>query len=518
MAKITRRKFLVGLGIAAGAICAGGGIVLWNFMNRRNVPGPGAPGAVVEVQEGQLQGTVNDGIYRFLGVPYAQADERFIPAREADHWEGVRDASDYGPISPQGSMMGFSAGAGANETSNSCQNLNIWTPGTDDGGLRPVMVWLHGGGFTTGSGNDSMYDGEALAKAGDAVVVTVNHRLNIFGFLDLAAYREKYAQSANVGIIDIEMALRWIKRNAEVFGGDPERITIFGQSGGGSKVLSMLTAPSAAGLFDRAICESGTTETMGPVFATEESAARVGELVLENLGIAPEDVDRVQDASESDLQSAGDKALAQAAQEFQIPAPFASMGYQMEWGPVVDGIYLPTNPVTADGFADASPDVPLLIGSNLNEWTNLMGSGGKTQVPEGQEDAANEAAAEAYPGKNVKAEDVDMLIRLPTLRVMSHRADQGNSQVFSYIYAYDGSNHGAEIPAAFARDTEDGKDRIWKAWTSFARDGVPEADGLPGWEPYTRESGAAMILDSDSYIAYHHDRQLIDILAPDYQF
>lgn len=162
---------------------------------------------IVQTTAGRVQGTDEDGIYRYLGVPYAQADERFVPAGEAEPWDDVLVADSYGPMSPQGSISGVGGGSNQAGTDNNAQNLNIWTPGINDEEKRPVMVWLHGGGFSTGSANEAGYDGEALSRSGDVVVVSVNHRLNVFGFLDLSAYGEKYADSANVGMTDIVSAL-----------------------------------------------------------------------------------------------------------------------------------------------------------------------------------------------------------------------------------------------------------------------------------------------------------------------
>ena len=241
---------------------------------------------VVRTTAGLVRGTDTNGILRYLGVPYAQAKERFVPAVAADSWEGVREADSYGPISPQGAIPGLGGGDGQEGTDNNCQNLNLWTPGIRDGKKRPVMVWLHGGGFSSGSGNEAGYDGEALSRSGDVVVVAVNHRLNVFGHLDLSAYGEKYQDSANVGITDIVAALQWVQENIEAFGGDPENVTVFGQSGGGAKVLTLMTAPSAKGLFHKGIVQSGATETMGVRFNTQASSTRLAENLLSILEIS----------------------------------------------------------------------------------------------------------------------------------------------------------------------------------------------------------------------------------------
>lgn len=179
-------------------------------------------------------------------------------------------ADAYGPMSPQGGISGLGEAASQDGTDNNSQNLNIWTPGIRDGEKRPVMVWLHGGGFSTGSANEQGYDGENLSRSGDVVVVSVNHRLNVFGYLDLSAYGEKYKDSANIGMRDIVDSLEWIQDNIENFGGDPDNVTVFGQSGGGAKVLALMSSPEAKGLFHKGIVQSGATETMGVVFNSQK--------------------------------------------------------------------------------------------------------------------------------------------------------------------------------------------------------------------------------------------------------
>lgn len=286
---------------------------------------------LVVTTAGKVQGTLNDGVYTYLGVPYAHATERFVPAQAVEPWEGVFQADTYGNISPQGAMFGM-PGQAQPGTDNNCQNLNIWTPGVGDDGARPVMVWLHGGGFSNGSGNDQGYQGGNLSRSGDVVVVTVNHRLNLFGHLDLSAYGEKYERSANVGITDIVAALEWIQDNIAAFGGDPDNVTVFGQSGGGAKVLALMTSPYAQGLFHKGIVQSGATETVGVNFTSQEASTRPTENFLSILNISEDNIETLQTISEDELQSAGTQALQMTADEFQIPAALGE-GYSMEWEP-----------------------------------------------------------------------------------------------------------------------------------------------------------------------------------------
>ena len=364
-----------------------------------------------------------------------------------------------------------------------------------------------------GSANDELYDGKNLSRGGDVVVVGVNHRLNLFGHLDLSAYGEKYKDSANVGLSDIVAALQWIQENIEQFGGDPDNVTVFGQSGGGAKVLALMTTPYAQGLFHKGIVQSGATETMGVTFTSKEASAKLTERILSNLGITADNIEEIQTVSANSLMDASVQALQDTAEEFQIPASL-SEGYAMEWGPVIDGDYMPTNPVTEDSFAAAGQDIPLLIGSNLNEWTHFMGGPQSNMT-----NAAVEAFAQAYPNMEPsEAPYVDTFIRLPMLKIMSHKADQGGAPVFAYVLAIGNAYHGAEIPYVFANIDQSLAEQISQAWVSFARTGTPGADTLPQWEPYNRENGATMILENQSELVYGHDKQLMALLAPDYDY
>ena len=263
--------------------------------------------SIVQTKYGALQGGTSNGIFTYFGVPYAEAKEMFVPAEEVTPWDGVRNAVEYGPISLQSSMTGFPVPAG--KMDNNSQNLNIWTPGLD-GKKRAVMVWLHGGGFSSGSAQESpAYNGENLSRKGDVVVVSVNHRLNVAGHLDLSVYGEKYRYSANVGILDIIDSLEWIQENIESFGGDPENVTVFGESGGGAKVLALMTSPYAKGLFHKGIVQSGATESMGVNFTTLEASRRLGELTLRNLGISGDNVDAIQSVPYEKLVEETQKAM-----------------------------------------------------------------------------------------------------------------------------------------------------------------------------------------------------------------
>lgn len=494
--------------------------------------------AVADTKNGKIQGYIHNDIYTYHGIPYAEAPERFVPSEDIKMWDRIKTAYSYGAIAPQ-------AGNNLPATDENCQNLNVWTPDINDSEKRPVMVWLHGGGFSTGSSIESpAYDGENLSKKGGVVVVSVNHRLNSLGHLDLSDYGGKYKYSANAGMTDIIKSLEWIRDNIESFGGDPDNVTVFGESGGGAKVLALMTSPYAKGLFHKGIVESGATENMGAAFMSREASKRVTEITLENLGIKADEIEKLQTVPYEDLTAASDKALTQAAEKLNIYEEFVN-GYSLLWEPVVDGDFLPTNPVTDTGFAEAGKDIPLLIGSNLNEWTvfgNPMGNHDEklsvseldTRLKEKYGDNADKVKNEfkkAYPNESdTSALYVDTtLIRLPILKLTAHKADQNGAPVYSYMFTWGTSYHTAEIPFVFSNidkvqpsgdraEAEKLSDIMSSAWINFAKTGNPNGSGVPNWEPYTRNGGAAMIFDNESYLTHNHDKELMSVLAPDYKF
>ena len=521
--------------------------------DERLLAGPGI--AVVQTAAGTLQGYVRQGIFTYKGVPYAEA-ERFMPPRAVAPWNGVRLALTDGPISPQSADPADDIfpphwfwphwHPRSLPMADACQDLNIWTPGLD-GKKRPVMVWLHGGGFSAGSATvEDVYDGENLARTGDVVVVSVNHRLNSVGYLDLSAYGEKYAKSANAGMLDIVAALEWVRDNITNFGGDPANVTVFGQSGGGAKVLTLMAMPSAKGLFHKAIVMSGCVPLMGMTLPRPEAVRKVAERLLTDLGLSPDRVDELQTMPYDTLYRAANKAWNAVAKE--LPGQmFPGLG----WAPVADGNVVVCDPA-ADGFSPLGERVPLMVGTVLSEWTSmpLLAKMAQSQSDNLNTWSVEEAARrlnerygdkaesivaafrKAYPGKkDAAALYVDTRLRNGALKTAELKAKQP-APVYTYVFSWETpvmggyalAYHCSELPFVFSNialsETATGAgaeaftlaDRMSRAWVNFARTGDPNGEGLPKWDTFTPENGAAMIFDSECRAVNAHDRELLALL------
>jgi para-nitrobenzyl esterase len=484
-----------------------------------SAPAFAADGPVAKIAQGALQGRMEEGVEAYLGIPYAKVAENFKPAVKADSWKGVRDASSYGKISYQSGIFGQKpAKAGPNESADPL-NLNIWTPGAGSK-KRPVMVWLHGGGFSVGSANENDCDGARLARDEDVVVVGVNHRLGVYGHLDLSACGPEYRQSANAGMLDIVDALKWVRANIASFGGDPDNVTLFGQSGGGAKVIAMMSSHKADGLFRRGIIQSGATDEMGRHFTSKKISQAVAAAILKRLGIGPGELSKLSSVPEEVLVNAAFEGQRDAAVAHKIPISIGK-GFASEWEPVVDGEFLTENPLGPGGFVKGAARYAMLIGSNLTEWNTLM----PKEVRHKDSRMLRSLYARAFPDKDpAGAVDFDSLLRLPIREITAGRADLGGEKVYSYLFTRSqgkiGVPHGAEIPYVFVHKDDDAAmaRTMEDLWGSFARTGVPSAKGVPQWEPYTRENGAVMILDSKSRLAHHHDEALLKFIAPDRTF
>ena len=499
--------------------------------------------AVVPTESGKVRGYIHNGTYTFKGIPYAKA-ERFMAPTKPDSWTNVRSSMTYGPVCPMDETTStydeieFPFQHNWGYTNENCLSLNVWTPQLTAAKKRPVMVWFHGGGFTAGSSVElPSYDGENLTQKGDVVVVTVNHRLNILGFLDLAAYGDKYKNSPNAGLMDLVASLQWVKQNIAQFGGDPNNVTIFGQSGGGGKVTSLMNAPSAKGLFQKAIVQSGSYITS---FTEKELAQKVGAALLTELNLQPNQVDSLQKISYDRLNAAGKKAMRKVGESLKAEGkPMTGLG----WGAVLDGTFLPNQPKDAAALA-LSKDIPLLVGSTKTEFgpfnpANRVADmdAAKTALEKrytGKTDAYIAAVKKAYPETTKPSDymDVDINFRENTIRQANQKSGvAGAAPVYAYEFTWaspvnDGiykSMHCMEIPFVFdnidrceemtggGKDAQALADKMSRAWIAFAQTGNPNVKGLPTWPQYTAENGSTMIFDNVNQVKNHHDKALIEL-------
>ena len=504
--------------------------------------------AVTNTDAGKVRGYIHNNIFTYKGIPYAEA-KRFESPAKPKSWTNVRSSLGYGPVAPlldpttnvqdEGEFV-FNHSWGF--TNEDCMRINVWTSSISDGKKRPVMFWIHGGGFTAGSSQElPSYDGESLAKSGDVVVVSINHRLNILGYLDLSAYGEKYKNSANLSILDMRTALEWVKTNISNFGGDPNNVTIFGQSGGGAKVNTLMAMPSAKGLFHKAINQSGAFRAA--MLEKTETQAIAAE-VLKELNITADKVDDIQKIPFEQLTAAGKKALKTIADKMKAegkPAP----GFGLSWGPSRDGDVLPFQMLSNEAL-ELSKNVPLLIGTTKNEFATFANMGligaSADKINEtiktrygAKADKYVEAVKKAYPNDTNPLDllSVDATFRPGAVNQANIKSGlAGGAPVYMYLFTWqspvmDGKYravHCMEIPFVFNniarceemtggnKDTYILAQKASKAWIIFARTGNPNHKGLPNWPAYNATNTATMHLDNQCVVKPQMDKELFELL------
>ena len=510
-----RRNFLTWAGGSLAATAALPATALTSYRQsvaERVILLPDTKQPLLEIGSGRIRGIQRAGIRIFKGLPYGAStagENRLLPPQPCEPWIGVREALNFGPQCPsvptsnsaepvpEGPEDSFLLyrGHAPHVTGEDCLRLNVWAP--SQGTKKPVMVFMHGGAYFSGSGHELLaYEGENLARRGDVVVITHNHRLNLFGYLNLADYGGRWAESANVGMQDIVAALRWVRENVAAFGGDPGNVTVFGQSGGGSKIATLMAMPSAQGLFHRAIIQSGVFPGFGVTSA--EAARELSVSVLKKLELDDKSIDRIMKIPVETLCVAG---LAAGA--------FA-------WTPVVDGRVLPAAPLSAD--ATLAQGVPLIVGSVLNELKNSVDDPRSShfdraaliEMTEKKYGAQAKRIVQAYEHSHPGRAPIELLNAIEASAIRDASLDLAarkfalDGKAWEYLFTWptpmlEGrpyTFHGAEIAFAFDNAAlcvnQTGgtagalrlAEQMSNAWIAFARNGEPGHAGMPTWQAY----------------------------------
>jgi para-nitrobenzyl esterase len=560
--KSNRRTFIQNIGIGASALGMASPIMVSSCSTPQaqikddkddQILFIGDDIALADTEYGKVRGYILRDIFHFLGVPYGadtSGKNRFRPPQKPESWQGVRDTIWWGNSAPQIMEKRYSNVYASfvdhwnyDDVSEDCLRLNIWTPAISDGKKRPVMVWLHGGGFTNGNGiEQDGYKGENLSRKGDIVFCSLNHRLGPLGFTNLAAAGgDDFADSGNVGMLDIVAALEWINHNIANFGGDPGNVTIMGQSGGGAKVTTLTAMPSAKGLFHKAVVLSGASTRAGDKAYSE----KLGSYVLTEAGLKNNEIEKLQEIPWLDYIKIADEASGKLREESGID------GYRGGFRPVVDGKFLPQHPY----FPEASPwaeDIPMIICSTFNEMSpsrnnpeleNITFDGIKEKLKEGTgffrqsiEDpsAAVDAYARAFPDKK-PVEIWSMIVsnRQRTIELADAKSAQ-QSPVYLAWFGWQPPLFNNRMRAFHCSDicfwyyntdlmlTHTGgglrprklSEMMSDALLIFMRTGNPNGSNLPIWPKYSKEKGETMILDDLPVVKNDPDREARKTLEP----
>lgn len=488
--------------------------------------------AIVGTTAGKVHGYCFDGIYIFKGIPYAKA-KRFQPPQKVEPWEGVKETTSYGYVCP---LLEQDVPGGELfvphrywPMDENCQNLNIWTKNPDVNEKKPVLMWLHGGGFVAGSAiEQEAYDGFNLCQKGDVVVVSVNHRLNILGYFDMSPFGEKYKNSANAGHADIVAALKWIHENIKAFGGDPDNVTVFGQSGGGMKSSALLNIPEAEGLFHKVFIMSGASDGTLPTSKKGNGKAIV-KAVLDELNIPENEVEKLEKVPYYDFANAYNKVFPKVAERGEYTGCMPMPG-EFWSGEVLEGL------------SEAGQKIPLVVGSTYAEFAGFERN---TFDPY---DLSDEKVAEIYEknfGENAKRIldvfkktypnhhplnllVIDRLFREPSKKMALQHAKYGKAKSYLYVFALDfpyhyinPAWHCADIPfflgnvdkvesANIPGISERLEQQMFGALVNFAHTGTPSTENLP-WPPCGEDDAVTMVFDETSCARSCFDDELLEL-------
>ncbi|MDR1920002.1 MAG: carboxylesterase family protein [Tannerellaceae bacterium] len=545
-----RRDFIKGLGVSTAAVGAGSLLpfsacrVPSGTPDAANDESPllqiGEEIAIAQTDRGKVKGFIMRGVYTFLGIPYGadtSGKNRFMPPVKPEPWEGVRPAVFYGNSAPQNVYNRASTNYGAfidhwnyDELSENCLSLNVWTNALADGKRRPVIVWLHGGGYTSGNGiEQDGYHGENIARYGDVVYCSINHRLGVFGFSDLSAAGDKYKDSGSVGLLDMVAALQWVHDNIAHFGGDPDNVTIIGQSGGGGKVCLLAACPQAKGLVHKGVALSGSATTGN----NKDYSRKLGEYILKEARLSPSAADKLQELPWREYLDLANRA-AQKMREEQGDGGMRRGGF----GPVADGIHLPEATFFESPLPD-SPDIPMLFCTTFHEQSpsrtdaaleNISLPEVTARLAQRYSDKA-EAIVQAYARNFPEAKPIELLALINSNRLSVVNAATAKSKQASPIWMawfgwcpplFDGrmrAFHCLDISFWFLNTdlmiTHSGggarprrlSQKMADALLAFARSGDPNGSALPPWPPFTVEQGETMILNDICEVKNDPDRE-----------
>ena len=547
--KTSRRRFIQNAGLSAAALGIGGTVSAKETPNNDGqILFIGDNIAVANTSYGKVRGFILRGINTFLGIPYGAdtSTYRFLPPQKPKPWTDVLPAVWWGNTAPQNMERRYSNAYASfvdhwnyDDVSEDCLKLNVWTPAIADGkhapgesgGKRPVMVWLHGGGYTNGNAiEQDGYNGENLARKGDIVFVSINHRLGPFGYAYFGAAGEKFAASGNVGMLDCVAALEWVRDNIANFGGDPNNVTIMGQSGGGAKVCVLTAMPSAKGLFHKAVALSGSSLKA----VEKDNAEKLAGYVLKEAGLTYNEMDKLQQMPWKQYNEFATRGLAKYREDMKMPM----MGGGGGFAPVVDGYYLPQHPYNIEP-APTAAEVPMLICTTFNEQSPSRVDSSLEKIDLGTvkdklkdrfgDKTSNivEAYAKSFPDKRpIEIWSMIASNRQNAIALADSKSKQ-KAPVYLAWFGWQPPMFDNRMRAFHCVDicfwyyntdlmlTHTGggarprklSDKMAASLVNFMKTGNPNGGGLPNWPQYSTSNGETMILDDVQVVKNDPDRE-----------